>query len=62
MTVRKWQEKILSALWKYTDWVKIDDIMIDIGGRKMIGFYKAIDDLIINGRVLSIGNEIKAKI
>lgn len=62
MTVKKWQEKIITALRKYPDWVTIDSIMIDIGGRKMQGFYKAIDDLIISGRVLSIGNEIKSKI
>lgn len=62
MTVRRWQEKIINALYKYTEWVKIDDIMIDTGGHKKQGFYKAVDDLIISGRILSIGNEIKLKV
>lgn len=62
MTVRNWQERIINALYSYKDWVKIDDIMIDIGGHKKQGFYRAVDDLIISGRILSIGNEIKLKI
>ena len=62
MTIRKWQEKILKALWKYTDWIKIDSIMIDVYGQNKQGFYRAIDDLIVSGRILNIGNEIKLKV